>query len=117
MAGGEEIGQHVVLVGGADQLAHRQTHLLCVITGKDIAEVAGGYAEVHLVAKGDLPGLEQLGVGGKIVDDLRHKAAPVDGVGTGKTDIALFQLGSDGLIAEHLLYAGLGIVEVAAHSV
>ena len=35
--GGEEIGQHVVLVGGADQLAHRQTHLLCVITGKDIA--------------------------------------------------------------------------------
>ena len=115
--GGEEIGQHVVLVGSADQLAHRQTHLLCVITGEDIAEVAGGHAEVHLVTEGDLACLEQLGVGGKIVDDLRHKTAPVDGVCAGKTDVALFQLGSDGLIAEHLLYAGLGIVEVAAHSV
>ena len=48
---------------------------------------------------------------------MRHKTAPVDGVGAGKTDVALFQFGSNDLIAEHLLYAGLGIVEVAAHGI
>ena len=71
-AGGEEVRQDVVLVGRADQLAHRQTHLLGIIARKDVAEVAGGDAEVHFVAKGDLSGLEQLGIGREVVDDLRH---------------------------------------------
>ncbi len=52
-AGGEEIGQHVVLVGSADQLPHGQTHPLCVVACQDVAEVAGGHTEVHLVAEGD----------------------------------------------------------------
>ena len=116
-AGGEEIRQDVVLVGRADQLAHRQTHLLGIIARKDVAEVAGGDAEVHLVAKGDRSGLEQLGIGREVVDDLRHQTAPVDRIGTGQADIPLCQLCRDGPIAEDPLHAGLGIVKVATHGV
>ena len=116
-AGGEEVGQDVVLVGGADQLADRQAHLLCIVAGQNIAEVAGGNAEIDLVAKADLSRLEQLGISGEVIDDLRHEAAPVDGIGAGKADVPLGQFGRNGFIPEDLLHAGLGVVEVAAHSI
>ena len=72
-AGGEEIGQHVVLIGSADQLAHGQAHALCIVACQNVAEVAGGYAEVHFIAEGDPARLEQLGIGGKVIDDLRQQ--------------------------------------------
>ena len=101
-AGGEEVGQDVVLVGGADQLADRQAHLLCIVAGQNVAEVAGGDAEIDLVAKGNFSRLEQLGISGEVIDDLRHEAAPVDGIGTGKADVPLGQFGRDGFIPERL---------------
>ena len=115
--GGQEIGQDVVLIGSADQSAHRQAHLLCIVARQNIAKIARRHTEVHLVAKAHLPCLEQLGVGGKVVNDLRHQTAPVDGVCTGQADVPLCQLGSNGRVAKDLLHAGLGIIEVTAHSV
>ena len=115
--GGQEVGQDVVLIGSADQSAHRQAHLLCIVARQNIAKISRRHTEVHLVTKAHLPHLEQLGVGGKVVNDLRHQTAPVDGVCTGQADVPLCQLGSNGRVAKDLLHAGLGIIEVAAHSV
>ena len=115
--GGKEVGQDVVLVGGADQLADGQAHLLCIVAGQNIAEVSGGDAEIGLVAEDNFSRLEQLGISGEVIDDLRHEAAPVDGIGTGKADVPLGQSGRNGFITEDLLHAGLGVVEIAAHSI
>ena len=115
--GGEEVGEDIVFVGSADQLAHGQAHLLGVIARQNVAEVAGGDAEIHCVAQRDLPRLEKLGVGGKIIDDLRDQTAPVDGVGAGQADVPLCQLGSNGRVAEDPLHAGLGVVKVAVHCI
>ena len=115
--GGEEVGQDVVLIGGADQLTHGQTHALGIVACQNVAEVARRHTEVHGIAEGDLAGLEQLCVSGKVVDDLRYKAAPVDGVCAGQANAPLFQLGGNSLVAKDLFHAGLGIVKVAAHGV
>ena len=114
-AGADKIGQDVVLVGGADQPAHRQAHALGVVAGQDVAEVAGGNAEVHRLAPGHGAGLRQAEVGIEIIDDLRHQAAPVDGVGAGEPDAPRFQLRRHIRVGKDALDAGLGIVKVAVH--
>ena len=114
-AGAEEVRQHVVAVGGADQLVHRQAHALGVVGRQDVAEVAGGHAEVHLVAHGQLAVPDQVAVGGDIVDHLGQDAAPVDGVGGGQEVAPVRQGGPDGLVGEDALHAGLGVVKVAHH--
>ena len=45
--GVQELGQHVVAVGGADQALNRQTHLLGNERREDISEVSGGHADVE----------------------------------------------------------------------
>ena len=71
----------------------------------------------HLVAEGDLPGPQQLRVGRKVVDDLRHQPPPVDGVGAGQADVPPRQLFGHGLVGKDPLDAGLGVVKVAPHRV
>ena len=50
-AGLEEIGEYIVLIRCADELADRQPHLLCVPASEDVAEVAGRDGKVDLVAE------------------------------------------------------------------
>ena len=83
-AGGQEVSQHVVLVARDDELGNGQTHALGVVAGQDIAKVAGRHAELHGIAGLDGTGAQQLRIGGKVVDDLRHQAPDVDGVGARK---------------------------------
>ena len=113
----DEVGQDVILVGSANQLAHRQAHLLGIITGQDIAKVSGRHAEVHRLSPGNIALLHQAEVGIEVVHDLRHQATPVDGVCAGQADIALFQFFSNRSIAKHAFHAGLGIVKVAVHGI
>ena len=40
-AGGQEVEQHVVLVGSHHEVLDRQTEQLGIVAGEDIAEVAG----------------------------------------------------------------------------
>ena len=54
-AGPEEVKEHPVLIGGADQLRHRQPHLLCVVRCQDVAEIPGGNRDVDLLSRLDLP--------------------------------------------------------------
>ena len=113
--GADKVGEHVVAVGGADELPHRQAHPLGVVAGEDVAEVARGHAEVHLLPQLDLPGPQQVAVGGDIVDDLGQDAAPVDGVGRGEEPALLPQDLPQCLVGEEGLHAPLGVVEVAPH--
>ena len=109
--GGEEIGQHVVLVGCADQLAHGQTHLLGVVARQNVTEVAGGDGVVHHVAQPDAAGLHQIAVGAEVIDHLGGQTADIDGVGRGEHGAVEVLVLAGG---EDLLHAGLGVVEVAA---
>ena len=112
-AGAEEVRQHIVAVGRADQLAHRQAHVLGVVGRQNVAEVAGRDAEVHLVSHGDGAGAHQVAVCRDVIDHLGQDAAPVDGVGRRQEVAPLVQFRPDGLIGEDPLHARLGIVKVA----
>ena len=112
-AGTEEIRQHIVAVGRADQLAYRQAHALGIIRCQNVAKVTGGDAEVHLVTHGNGVIPNQIAVSGDVVDHLRQNTAPVDGIGGGQEESPPVQLRPDGFIGEDPLHAGLGIVKVA----
>ena len=113
-AGGQEVSEHVVLVARDDELGDGQTHALGIVAGQDIAKVAGRYAELHGVAGLDGAGAQQLRIGGKVVDDLRHQAADVDGVGTRKHRAGGLQTLGKLLIGKDALDGTLGVIEVAA---
>ena len=112
-AGGQEVSQHVVLVARDDELGDGQTHALGIVTGQDIAKVAGRHAELHGIAGLDGAGAQQLRIGGKVVDDLRHQAPDVDGVGARKHRAGGFKTLGKLLIGKDALDGTLGVVEVA----
>ena len=113
-AGRQEVEQHVVLVGGHDELAYRQAKHLRVVAGEHIAEIAGRHHEVDLVAHIDHLLFEQLRVRREIVDDLRHQAAHVDRVRRREHHMVVRgEAFGELLVAEDLLDRGLRIVEIA----
>ena len=114
-AGADEVGEDVVFVGGADELADGQPHAHRIVGGENVAEIAGGDGEVDLFSELDLVGREQVEVGGEVVGDLRGEAAEVDGVCRREDDPLLQQLCLALLAREDALDGGLALVEVAAH--
>ena len=111
----DEVEQHVVGVAGAQQPAHGQAHALGVVGGQYVAEVAGGHAEVDLLPHRDRALLDQIGVRGEVVGDLRHEASPVDGIGAGERIALLRQLPGKLLVAKDALDARLRVVKVALY--
>ena len=109
----QEVRQDVVGVRSADELVHRQAHALRVEAREDVAEVARRHGEVDGLARLDRAGREEVGVGAEVVDDLRHEAAPVDGVGRREADALLGERFIECLVAEDLLDAALCVVKVA----
>ena len=86
-AGGEEVEEHIVAVGGDDELTYRQAQQFGVISGKHIAEITGGHHEVHLVAHIDHLLFKQLCVSGEIIDDLRYETPHIDRIRRGKANM------------------------------
>ena len=81
---GEEPVEDIVLIGRNNQLANGKAHLLGVVTGKDVAEVASGNGKVDLLSVGVL--VRNAQIGPEIVRGLRQDAAPVDRVDGTKLD-------------------------------
>ena len=106
-AGAEELVQHVVLVGGEDQLVDRQAHLPRDVAGEDVAEVAGGHGEGHRVA--DL--LRHSQIAFEVVHHLGHHARPVDRVDRADAIACL-----EGCVVADRLDDVLAVVEHAAHA-
>ena len=111
--GADEVGEDLVLVGGAHQLAHRQAHAFAVVGRQDVPEVARGHHHVHGLAQGQGPGADQLGIGVEVVDDLGQQPPPVDGVGAGEQHAPLLQQLFHGVVGEDAFHRGLGVVEVS----
>ena len=111
-AGPDEIGQHVVPVGGADQFRDRHAHVFGIDGGQDVAEIAGRHRHIERFARLDPARPDQVAVSGHIIDDLRHQTAEIDGVGGREFHIFLRQELFHIRIGENIFDAGLGIVEI-----
>ena len=77
----DEVCENAVLVARAHDGADGHAHLLGIPAGQDVAKVAGGDGDVHGLTGFERALLDELGISAHVVDDLRHQAAPVDGVG------------------------------------
>ena len=73
-AGAEKFVQHIVLVGGGDQLVDRQTHHARNVAGADVAEIAGRHGKRYLLR---ILGRRQQ-IAAEVIHHLRHYAGPVD---------------------------------------
>ena len=114
-AGADEVCKHLVDVGGTNQLADGHTHLLCIVSSQNVAEVTGGNYHVQLVAIGNLAGLCQRDIRRNVVDDLRYQTAPVDGVCAGEGHVAIVQCVEYLVIGKDFLDTALAIVKVALY--
>ena len=112
-SGLEEIKEDLVGIGCADQLAYGKSHVLGIECCEDISEVAGGNTDVDLLSRGDPLLLKEPGVCIDVVADLGNKSSDVDGIGRRENKSLLVKLSCKLLIAEDLLYSGLGIVKVS----
>ena len=114
-AGAEEVCQHVIFIGCANQLGNRNAHLLCKISRQNIAKVAGRHADVDGIAHLDISAVEHVAVCRDIICNLRCQTAPVDGVCRGQRHALLIQLANRILIREDFLDCALCIVKIAAN--
>ena len=80
-AGVDEIGKYIIAVGCANKLMYRQTHHFGIIACQNIAEVACRYGKVNFVTGFNAPCCYCIAVCAEIINNLRYKAAPVNGVG------------------------------------
>ena len=114
-AGGKEVGQDVVGVGSAHQLAYGKTQALGKVPGQDVPKVARGNHEIHGIAQSDPAFPDQVPIGPEVIDHLGCQPADVDGVGGGEAHALslkqplLLHRGKDALDA------GLSVVEVSPH--
>ena len=111
----DKIRKDVVAVGGADQLADGHPHLFGIIGRENVAEVAGGHAHIDGIPFLDPALLQQIAVGGDVVDDLRQDTAPVDGVGGGEKEPPPRQGIPQGRIGKEPFHPCLGVVKIAYH--
>ena len=84
-AGAQKLFQHIVFVGGNDQLVDRQPHHARHVASAHIAKISAGHREADLlfVVSG------RLDVAGKVVHDLRQQARPVDGIDRANLEFTL----------------------------
>ena len=82
-AGAQEIGDNVVGVDRADELAHGQSRLERVVRRQNVAEIVGGDNEIDLRAHADPLGAHQREVRVEVIHDLGQQPAEVYGVGGG----------------------------------
>ena len=78
---GKEVIKNFVGSGCANQFGNRNSHILCIVSGKNIAEVACWDINIDWIAVFDLVIMYQCRIGINIINNLRNKSSDVDGVG------------------------------------
>ena len=111
----DEVGEHVVGVGRAHERADRKPQLAGEVAGENVAEVAGGNDVVHPLADSDRAAADKVCVGAEVIDDLRGKAADVDGVRARQAHALAREQPLAADLGKDLLDGSLRVVEVAAH--
>ena len=111
----KEIGQDLILIGSANQLADGNAHLLGKISGQDIAEVACRHDDVKDFPFGNRAVVDEGYVRRDVIGDLREEAADVDRIGAGKQHALFVSIGVDAGVDENPLQKALGVVEVTVN--
>ena len=114
-AGFQEISQYIVGIGRANHGLDGQAHVLGIIPGQNVAEVAGGHHHIHRLAYLQLTHFAQIRISGEIIDNLRHQTAPVNRIGRREHHILLCQLRLDFVIGKDRLNGALGVVKIAVN--
>ena len=76
----DEISKYVVTIRCAQQTFYRQAHQLSIVAGKNVTKVTGGNNKVNTVTHFNATCFNSINISTKIVNDLRYKASPVNGV-------------------------------------
>ena len=92
--GVDEISKNIVTVRCAQQTFHRQAHQLSIVAGKDITKVTGGNNKVNVVTHFNATCFNRINISTKVVNDLRNKATPVNGVSRRESVAFFFQFSS-----------------------
>ena len=114
-AGFQEISQYIVGIGRANHGLDGQAHVLGIIPGQNVAEVAGGHHHIHGLAYLQLTHFAQIRISGEVIDNLRHQTAPVNRIGRREHHILLCQLRLDFVIGKDRLNGALGVVKIAVN--
>ena len=112
-AGFKEVGQDLVLVRCANQLADRHAHLLGKIASQDIAEVPRRDDDIERFAFADGAVIDEGDIRRYVVGDLREQAADVDGIGAGEEDTLVVGIGVDFSASKDAFQKALGVIEIA----
>ena len=104
--GAEKLVEHIIFVGGDDQLPDRQPHHACHVTGAGIAEVARRHREGDRLAVAR--GHREIRL--EVVDHLRDESRPVDRVDHADPEASL-EIGVGG----DALHEVLAVIEDAPH--
>ena len=111
----KEIKEHLIFIGGTDQLVYRNPHILCIICCQNISKITGRHYHIDLFAVLYLFVGKKLGIGIDIIDDLGNQPSDIDGISGGE----LISLASQFLcqlhVFKHGLDAALRIVKITVN--
>ena len=108
----EEIVQHLIIIGGTNEMPHRQPHLHGIPSCKNIPEVPCRHSKIQCLSVFDFAHAYRLQICPEIIYNLRHQSADVDGVRRRKLESLRRQLLLQRLICENALYRRLRIIKV-----
>ena len=108
----EEIVQHLIIIGGTNEMPHRQPHLHGIPSCKNIPEVPCRHSKIQCLSVFDFAHAYRLQICPEIIYNLRHQSADVDGVRRRKLESLRRQLLLQRLIRENALYRRLRIIKV-----
>ena len=111
-SGLEEVKQYFVLIGSTDQLSDRNSHLFCIVCGKNIAEVSGRNRHIQFFPICDLFIFQQLGIGIYIINDLRDKTSDIDRIRRRKLVSCFRKLFLQFLIFKQRFHTTLCVVKI-----
>ncbi len=112
----KEIIQHLIVIGGADQLSNRKPHLLRIVSRQNISEIARWNHYIDRLIFPNLTIRKEPCISIHIIYNLRNQTSDVNGVGRGKAIALLRQLFLESSISENRFHTALCIIKIAPDS-
>ena len=109
----DEISKYIVTIRCAKQTFYRQAHQLRIVAGKNVTKITSRNNKINAVAHFNAACFNSINISTKIVNDLRYKASPVNGVSRRESVAFFFQFSSKCFVTKDFFYAALCIVKIA----
>ena len=111
--GRDKVGQNIIAVGSTDKAVYGKAHDLCDISGKNVAEVTRGNANVYRFSFFNVACVDHIAVSRHVVNDLGNESAPVDGVCRREEVLIIVEQSGCFCVSEYLFNSVLRVVKVA----